>query len=101
MHLRFVAEDTGVVDNNIDTAPLVNDLLDDLVTLGVGVVVGDGLTTSLGDLLDDDIGGLLVLVLGRGTKIVDENLCSARSEEEGVPAMIKATRIKWKVLLSV
>lgn len=108
LYLRFVTENTGVVDDNIDAAPLVDDLLDDLVTFSVGVVVGDGLTTSLGDFLDDDIGGLLVLILSRGAKIVDKDLCSARSEEEGVSAasqlrkeVIGAYQVVRTILLSV
>lgn len=91
-YLRLVTEDTGIVDQDIDTTPLVNGLLDDLGTLGVGVVVGDGLTTGLSDLLNDDIGSLLALVISRRTEIVDENLGTARREEESVSAMIKKRR---------
>lgn len=93
---RLVTKDTGVVDDHIDTAPLVDDLLDNLVTLSVRVVVGDSLATGLGDFFYDDIGGLLVLVLGRRAQIVDEDLCSASSEEEGVSVVPRAGRKKEK-----
>ena len=69
-------------------APLVDHLLDDLVTLGVRVVVGDGLAAGLGDFLDHNIGSLLVLVLGGRAEIVYENLCAARSKKERVSAMV-------------
>lgn len=101
-HLRLVSEDTGIVDNDVDTAPLVNHLLDDLVTLGVGVVVGDGLTTGLGDLFNNNIGSLLALVVSRRTEIVDEDLGSAGSEEVGVSAQgessVKSLRERLSVL---
>ncbi|KAI3479441.1 hypothetical protein L1887_58459 [Cichorium endivia] len=83
-YARLVTQDTGVVDEDVDAAPLVDGLLDDLLAIGVRVVVGDGLAAGLLDLLDDDIGSLLVLVLGGRAEIVDEDLGAARSEEERV-----------------
>lgn len=54
-----VAENTGIVDQDIDAAEGVNGSLDDLVTKLDAVVVCNGLASSLLDLVDDDISSLL------------------------------------------
>ena len=53
-----VAEDTGVVDEDIDAAELLDGGLDDLVAVLDAVVVGDGLAASGLDLVDNHIGSL-------------------------------------------
>jgi hypothetical protein len=53
-----IPEDTGVVDEHIDAAEGVDGGLDDLVTILDGVVVGNGVSAGLFDLVDDNIGGL-------------------------------------------
>lgn len=58
-----VAEDTGVVDEDVDAAELLDGGLDDLVAILDAVVVGDGLAASGLDLVDNHIGSLLLSVL--------------------------------------
>lgn len=53
-----VAEDTGVVDEHIDAAKVVNGSLDDALAVDDIVVVGDSLAAGLLDGLDDSICGL-------------------------------------------
>jgi len=53
-----VAEDTGVVQENIDTAIGLDGGFDNLLTIGDTVVVGNCFAASGSDLVDDDIGGL-------------------------------------------
>lgn len=53
-----ISEDTSVVDQHVDRAELLHRSLNDLVTELDRVVVGNGLTTGLPDLLNNDIGGL-------------------------------------------
>lgn len=53
-----VAEDAGVVDDDVDTAESLDGGVDDLVTKLDRVVVGDGLATGGLDFVDDDIGSL-------------------------------------------
>lgn len=53
-----VAEDAGIVDQDVDAAESVNGRLDDLVTELDTVVVCHGLAAGLLDLVDDNIGGL-------------------------------------------
>lgn len=61
----------------MDGPPLLDGLLDDLAALGNVVVVGDRLTASGLDLLDDGIGSLL-------REVVDEDRGAARGEERRV-----------------
>ena len=79
---RLVTKNTCVVNENIHTAPLVNGLLDDLGALRVGVIVSDGLATSLGDLLNGKIGGLLAI--RRSTQVVYEHFGATRRIEESI-----------------
>lgn len=81
-----ILEDTGVVDDNVDTAKGLHGSLDNLVSVKDRVVVGNGFTTSGTDLIDNKIssaaGGSLTSV--GTTEIVDDNRGTARSKEEGV-----------------
>jgi hypothetical protein len=53
-----VSQNAGIVDENIDSPKVLNGSLDDGITIFDAVVVGDGLTTSFSDLVDNDICGL-------------------------------------------
>jgi len=55
-----IAEDTGVVDDDINAAELLDGSLDDLVAVLDAVVVGNGLAAGLLDLLNNNIGSLIV-----------------------------------------
>ena len=56
-----VAQDTGIVEQDVDAAEGADGGLDDAVTVLDAVVVGDGLATGLLDLVDYNIGGLEVV----------------------------------------
>jgi len=56
-----IAQDTGIVDENIDTAVGLDSGFDDLVTIGDAVVVGNGLAACGYNLIDDYICGLVWL----------------------------------------
>ena len=79
---RLVTKNTCVVDENIHTAPLVNGLLNDLGALCIRVIVGDGLATSLGDLLHSKIGGLLAI--RRSTQVIYEHFSATRRIEKSI-----------------
>jgi hypothetical protein len=53
-----VTQDTGVVDEDIDSAKCLDGSLNDGLAILDGIVVGDGLAASSLDLVDDDIGSL-------------------------------------------
>lgn len=53
-----IAQDAGVVDEDVDTAKSLDGSVDDLVAVLDGVVVGDGLATVLLDLVDNNVGSL-------------------------------------------
>lgn len=53
-----IPQDTSVIKQNINAAEGLNSGLDDSITVLDAVVVGDGLTASGPDLLDDNICGL-------------------------------------------
>jgi hypothetical protein len=53
-----VAQDAGIVDEDVDAPKRVNGRLDDGLALLDRVVVGDGLASSGADLVDDLVGGL-------------------------------------------
>lgn len=53
-----ITQDTGVVDQDIDATECLDGSLDDFVTILDGVVIGNGLSTVLLDLIDYYIGGL-------------------------------------------
>lgn len=53
-----IAQDTGVVDEDIDATEGLDGSVDDLLTVLDRVVVGDGLAAVLLDLVDDHIGCL-------------------------------------------
>lgn len=53
-----IAEDAGIVYEDVDTAEIVNGGLDDRLAILYAVVVRSGLPASLLDLVDDDISGL-------------------------------------------
>jgi hypothetical protein len=53
-----IPQDTSIVDEDIDSAIVLDGSLDDLVAVGDAVVVGYGLSTCGFDLVDDYICGL-------------------------------------------
>lgn len=53
-----IAENACIVDDDVDTAKVVNRSLDDRLAILDAVVVGGSLSTRLLDFLDDDICGL-------------------------------------------
>lgn len=53
-----IPQDTSVIKQNINAAEGLNSGLDDSITVLDTVVVGDGLTASGADLLDNNICGL-------------------------------------------
>lgn len=55
---RDIPQDTSVVDEDVDGTESLDGSLDDLLAVLDGIVVGDGLSASLLNLLNDDIGSL-------------------------------------------
>lgn len=53
-----VSENTSIVDQDIDAAVGLDGGLNDLIAIGDAVIVGDGLSASGFDLIDDYICGL-------------------------------------------
>ena len=79
----YVAEDSSVVDDDVDGAERVHGSLDDLVTKFDGIIVSDGCATVLLDLSDNEVGrrrclALLVLALQRLAEVVDDDFGAAR-----------------------
>ena len=85
---RRVAEDAGVVDDDVDALPRVERALDDLRAVLDRVVVGDGLAARGLDLLDDLVGrgGRLAAARVAAAEVVDDDLRAARREEQRVRA---------------
>ena len=87
---RDIAQDSSVVDNDVNGTEVVDSSLDDFLTELDRVLVGAGNATSSDDLINDDIGGVLlsslVLSLDRTTKIVDNNLAASLGEHKSVLA---------------
>ena len=83
-----VAEDAGVVDDDVDPAEGVDGGLDDRGALGDRVVVGDGLAAGGDDLRDDRVCrcGTLASAPSVTAEVVDDDLRPAAREEEGVGA---------------
>jgi hypothetical protein len=54
-----VAEDTGIVDEDVDAAESLDGSFDDCLTILDTAIVGNGLAASFFDLLNDHIGSLL------------------------------------------
>ena len=86
---RLVAQDAGVVDDDVDRAEGVDRGLDDrLAALGRGdrVGVGDGLAAGVLDLVDDELGGALVAAraVDGATEVVDHDQRAARGEHQRV-----------------
>lgn len=65
-----VTEDTGVVDDNVDTAESLDGGVDDLLTELDGVVVGDGLAAGSLDFVDDDISSLRIAQVSHAFRTV-------------------------------
>ena len=81
LHKAFVAQDTGVVDQNIDAAPFVHGLLDHVFNLSVVSNVGamaNCLTTCGFDFRNDRIciGGFAALV----AKVIYDDFCTTFCE---------------------
>lgn len=55
---RHISEDTGVVDQDIDSSKGIDSGFNDLVSKLDRIVVGSGLASSGLDLVDDSIGSL-------------------------------------------
>ena len=82
----LVTEDTGVVDDDVNTSEGIEGSLDDLVTELNAVVVGNGLAASLLDLVDDQVssasGG--TLTEGRASEVVHDDLGTTGGQEESI-----------------
>src|SRR5262249_10255285 len=78
-----VAEDAGVVDDDVDAPPGVERGLHDLAAVLDRVVVGDGLAARGLDLLDDLVGGRAALApaVHRAAQVVDHDPGPALAEE--------------------
>lgn len=75
---RFVAQDSGVVDKNVDSAELSDCRVDDLVSLDHRVVIGHRDAASICNLLYDNIGGVgLTLAFEAASQVVYNHLCTA------------------------
>ena len=83
---RDIAEDAGVVDDDVDAAERVDRGLDDLVAVLDRVVVGDRLAAGGLDLLDHLVGGrrALALAVDAAAEVVDHDARAARREQESV-----------------
>src|SRR6185437_8116748 len=89
----FVAQDAGVVDEDIDPAPALNYALDyrrDLRRIGNVGRIGDGRAPGGLDFGDDFLGRRRSSgtsdAVDRAACIVDDHLCAARREAERVAA---------------
>lgn len=60
-----VAQDAGVVDEDVDAAKGLDGRLDDALAVLDAVVVGNGLAAGLFDFVDDDISGLEIKIVSR------------------------------------
>lgn len=97
-----IPQDTGIVDEHVYPAESLDGRLDDLVAILDRVVVGDCFAAGGGDLVDDGVGGLdmvmlvvcrssvsandtnlrpTTLALERAAEIIDDHIRSPRSEE--------------------
>ena len=94
---RLVAQDAGVVDDDVDRAERVDGGLDDgLAALGGGdaVGVGDGFAAEVVDLVDHVLGRALVAALARhrAAEVVDHDAGAAPGQLERVLAAEAAAR---------
>jgi hypothetical protein len=87
-----VSEDTGIVNENINAAECLDSSLDDLLAIVDAVVVGNGLSTGLSDLVDDNIGslGVAALALEGATQVVDHDIGTSGCEEQTVAMWLLA-----------
>ena len=86
---RLVAQDSGVVDDDVDTTEGVDRRLHDRRSALRGrhrVGVGDRLAAGRRDLVDDELGGADVGAgaVDRAAEVVDDDECAARGEQQGV-----------------
>lgn len=104
-----VTQDTGVVDEDINSAKALDGSVNNGLTILDTVVVGDGLSAGLANFLDDDIGSLstsvsLLLVFSSslavsgeathltrlafagvgGTEIVNDDIGAPGAKEQGI-----------------
>ena len=85
---RRVAQDPGVVHDDVDPLPRVERRLNDLRAVLNGVVVGNGFSARFLDLVDDLVrrGGRLAVTVSRAPQVVHDDLRAARREEQCVRA---------------
>jgi hypothetical protein len=69
-----ISQDTGVVDEDIDSAEGIDGSLDDALAVLDRVVVGDGLSAGGLDLVDDDIGSLSIVSNGNAPTLNSSHL---------------------------
>lgn len=55
---RDISQDTGIVDENIDAAKILDGCVDNCLSVLHAVVVGDGLSAGLANFFNYNIGGL-------------------------------------------
>lgn len=64
-----ISQDTGIVDEDIDSAESTDGSLDDALAVLDRVVVGDGLSARGLDLVDDDVGSLSIVSNGNAPRV--------------------------------
>ncbi len=84
----LVAQDAGVVDDDVDATEVVHRALNDTVTVDDVVRVGDGGTASGFDLFDNLERGFAVgaFAVGAATEVVDDDFGAVFREQQGVGA---------------
>lgn len=83
---RDVAEDAGIVDEDVDAAEALDGGINDLVAVLDAVVVGNGLAAGLSDLVDDHVRGLCGAALAgvRAAQVVNDDIGAPGREEYSV-----------------
>lgn len=83
----LVSEETGVVDEDINSSEGLDGFVDDPLGVEDRVVVGDSSATGLTDLFDDQIGRAdreVTSAGGLGGRVIDNDLGSSTGELEGI-----------------
>ncbi len=83
-HKADVSENSRVVDDNVDSSESVNGSLHDFIAELYRIVICDGLTSSLFNFINNDIGRSLLFCLGYATygatEIIYNDLCATRGK---------------------
>ncbi|MNQ89124.1 hypothetical protein D3C85_1044220 [compost metagenome] len=83
-----IAQDAGVVDQDVDGAEGLQGGGDDLLALGHRVVVGDSLAAQGADLGDHGIGrgGRAAQAFGADAQVIDHDLGASGTQQQGMGA---------------